>query len=225
MACSTSDNDDSKSKLLEPALLKSVLLTDNQVYLPLGTRLVGLYVAEYLQDKYPNMPAMVYKDVVKFMLLPRSLGRISVELGVSHARVIIDKEKQTTSTTAFCSIVGLIFDSQGEEVCQRFLKNTVGPTLRQLAIKQFITVPQAALVYNHIFRNAEYRILNESGRQGNQSMFHVGVFSNGEFRGEGAHRNLKKAKELSAENALISIYTSAKPFPKINKSDVSVDNQ
>ena len=155
---------------IDESILKAVLSTDNHIFLPLGTRLISLYIMESFQERYPYLPGAVLSDLSKYYLLPRVLGKISENFGLNTFRKSIDDEKNTTATTSFCSFVGLLSRSVEESQFQRFMKGAFDSSIRKLNIKSFINNPLATDVLNKLIVDPEYRYVMLVNNNNNNSI-------------------------------------------------------
>lgn len=201
---------------------------DNAALARLGNSLLGLYAAEYLHIKYPNLPSGALKAMVSAHVGPSTLADVGNELGVmaqgvqrwdrkgiytqrlpdgtTHGAPLLNMDIATQSVRA---LVALIFRELGNASARAFVHSHFMSRLPNVdEILKFRDPKRtlAELCRKYGKPQPKSRMIAETGRLSLAPVYVVGVWSGSIKLGEGTGSSIRMAEYRAAENALRRLY-------------------
>ncbi|KAF8932986.1 ribonuclease III domain-containing protein [Dissophora ornata] len=183
----------------------------------LGAKVMQMFVLEYLNTKYPKMPAKTLEEAVHIYTRTGTLELMAKEFGVddvarwahSNPEVEYQLSSKTVKASVVRAIVGALYVDQGpirarEFVHAHFLSREfdVNSLLQIEEPKRYLSFLMKRLGREHPVA----RLMAETGRQSKAPVFIVGVYSGTEKIGEGFGSSLKMAEFRASMDALTKYY-------------------
>ncbi|KAF9168771.1 hypothetical protein DFQ26_000038 [Actinomortierella ambigua] len=183
----------------------------------LGGKVLNMYVAEYLNAKYPKLPTKLLKEAVTLYTWNNTLSMMAKEFGVQDvARWVKSKPDtgyQISPKTVYSSVVkamiGAIYVDQGPAAARKFVH--AHSLSRELDLAKLIKIDEPKLYLSFLMKRLGRerpvaRLMSETGRLSNAPVFVVGVYSGTEKMGEGYGSSLKMAEHRANMDALTKYY-------------------
>ncbi|KAG0264612.1 hypothetical protein BG011_006458 [Mortierella polycephala] len=183
----------------------------------LGSKILKMFVVEYLHTKYPKMPTDMQQEVVEAYTRPDTLSLMAKEFGVEDvARWVRSKPEmghQLTLKTVKASIVramvGALYIDQGPIKARDFIHAHF--LSRKLDLAPFLKVEEPKRYMSSLMKRLDRehpvaRLESETGRNSKAPVFIVGVYSGTEKMGEGFGYSLKMAEFRANKDALTKYY-------------------
>ncbi|OMJ17544.1 54S ribosomal protein L3, mitochondrial [Smittium culicis] len=207
--------------ILESALSHSSAeeegIEDNSKLIWLGKRAINLYVGEYIEAKYPNLPVDKMQDLLEYSSGVQALSSLARIFGLQFLikwkapEMFEDSKIGETKVLGKTvqALVGAIYQDLGKNEAKNFIyKHLLSLKMDISPIMQF-NEPKRMLVALSKRRNIEKpvsRMLKETGRFTSSPVFIVGMFSGEHKIGEGFGSSIKMAEYRAAKDALIRYY-------------------
>ncbi len=177
----------------------------------LGDAVLGLVVADYLFDKFPEKEEgfltkirsrFVYKDA-----LFEAAVRLKLDKFVFYKRKFLGgsvEGKKTILADALEAVIGAIYLDSNLETAKSFIfREIIKPNLESGKFKVDKNYKGKLLELTHSLKmeSPVYKIIKESGPE-HDKLFTVEVIINGEMFGKGEGKNKKAAEQEAAKQAL-----------------------
>ncbi|WFD34564.1 54S ribosomal protein L3 mitochondrial [Malassezia cuniculi] len=201
---------------------------DNAALARLGNSLLGLYAAEYLHIKYPNLPSRVLKAMVSAHVGPSTLADVGTELGIlaqgvqrwdrkgTYTTRLPDGTKQGVpllnmdiAAQSMRALVAVIFRELGNASARAFVHShfmSRVPNVEEMLKFRDPKRTLADLCRKYGKPQPQSRMIAETGRLSLAPVFVVGVWSGAIKLGEGTGSSIRMAEYRAAENALRRLY-------------------
>jgi ribonuclease-3 len=176
----------------------------------LGDSVVGLVVAQYIFERFPNLPEGEMTKLRAAVVCEPSLAGRSRQMGVGErmrfgkGEAVSGRDRDSILADAFEAIVGAIYLDAGLEAARRFVLRELEPVV-SAARQGLVRVDYKTQLQERLQREGaeapQYRLLAEEGPAHNKR-FQVGVYFKGTLLGTGWGRNKKEAEQESAREAL-----------------------
>ncbi|KAJ1679225.1 54S ribosomal protein L3 mitochondrial [Spiromyces aspiralis] len=185
----------------------------------LGSKVLDVYVTEYLDAKYPNIHTTALQDIHAIHFGIAALSNLGKYLGLQH----LVRWKPATSTPnatigqtkvvakAVKALIGAIYRDRGSVEAKKFIHHYLLSRPLDVSVALKLDQPKRlllALTKRKGMERPVARLLKETGRFTNSPVFIVGVFSGTQKIGEGFGSSLKMAEFRAAKDALIKYYTN-----------------
>lgn len=178
----------------------------------LGDAVLGMLVAEYLYDRFPDKDEGFLTQMrSKLVNNKRALARFaeSIDLG---QHVILSpnmdqsggRENASILADAFEAVIGALYLDRGEEAARQFVSDIIFRSLDVGAVAQQRHNYKSALqeyVQARGWSHPEYRVVSEEGPS-HRKLFTAEVIVKDESYGRGNGRSKKKAEQEAAAQAL-----------------------
>ncbi len=175
----------------------------------LGDALLGMVLAEYLYEKYPDSPEGELTRFRALLARESTLAYVARKLdfgpllflgkGEEHDR---GREKASTLADALEALIAAIYLSLGIKRARDFIMEHFSGL--EDALEILILDDYKTLLQEHVQKggnqNVRYQILAEEG-PAHQRMFTAGVFYQGKQIGEGQGRSKQAAEKAAAKEA------------------------
>lgn len=189
---------------------KKEKLESNQRLEFLGDAILGLIVAHYLFENYPELPEGELTKMRAAVVCEPTLAEVAREIGLGDYLFLGRGEELTGGKTrnsnladAFEALIGALYLEVGYERTENFviklLENEIEKTSKG-AYRDFKTVLQEK-VQELYAENVEYRIITEEGPD-HDKVFSAGVYFQEKLLAKGSGKSKKEAEQNAAENAL-----------------------
>lgn len=189
---------------------KKKKLESNQRLEFLGDAVLGMIVAHYLFENYPDYSEGELTKLRAAVICEPALADAARKLDLGKYLLLGKGEEMTEGRTrnsnladAFEALVGALYLELGEEKTMDFvislLKNEIIKANKE-TYRDFKTILQEK-VQEFYSENVEYKILSEEGPDHDKTFF-VGVFFQERILAKGSGKNKKEAEQKAAEKAL-----------------------
>jgi ribonuclease-3 len=176
----------------------------------LGDAVLELVVTEYLYVNYQD-PEGVLTNWRSALVRTESIGGAAAKLGVEPLLRLSRGEKRGTPraraqilANAYEAIVGALYLDQGYEAAKNFIEKSLLVTFQDILKTGSWMDPKSHLqevIQSQEGHTPHYKVLSEDGPD-HDKIFTVGVFVNGELRGQGTGPSKQTAQVAAAETAL-----------------------
>lgn len=197
-----------------------------------GTNILHFFVGEYIQSRFPRLPKesrnlakAIYTSKENLYLIAKSIG---LEYAIIHFEGLphvhmqpIDKllRKERSNITqvlseTFLALLGLCYEEAGLAQTRTFLDAFLFSATfdtKLLCKPKYPIVTLARALRAQGRPQPTFRLLHESGRTSNSSMFVIGAFSENELLAEGYGASINLAEHRAAIEALRAMYLVDRP--------------
>ncbi|KAG0197300.1 hypothetical protein BGX28_009191 [Mortierella sp. GBA30] len=183
----------------------------------LGSKVLNMFVLEYLQTKYPKMPTKMLQEVVATYTRTDTLALMAKEFGVDDVtRWVRSKPEaehqlalKTVKASVVRAIVGALYTDQGAIKARDFIHAHF--LSRELDLTSLLEIEEPKRYLSALMKRLDRerpvaRLMSETGRQSKAPVFIVGVYSGTEKLGEGYGSSLKMAEFRANKDALTKYY-------------------
>lgn len=175
----------------------------------LGDAVLSIVSAQYLYDKYPDMPEGELSKLRSSLVCTDSLSGFAKEINLGSA-LLLGKgeilsggsERPSILENAFEALIAAIYLDGGMEKAREFVIGFLEKTLEthQISFKDYKTMLQEVVQQNP-GQNVYYVMVGESGPDHNKC-FEAEVHLNSNVIGKGKGRSKKSAEQEAAKEAL-----------------------
>jgi ribonuclease-3 len=183
----------------------------------LGDAVLELVVTEYLYGNYSD-PEGILTNWRSSLVRTESIGAAAAKFDFEPLLRLSRGEKRGTDraraqilANSFEAVTGALYLDQGYEAAKRFITASVLSTFEQILASGSWMDPKSHLQELAQSREAStpvYKVITEDGPD-HDKVFSVGVFVNGQLRGQGTGPS-KQAGQQKAAEAALAYYQSAK---------------
>lgn len=176
----------------------------------LGDAVLELVVTEYLYNNYDD-PEGVLTNWRSALVRTESIGAAAVILGFEPLLRLSRGEKRGTPraraqilANAFEAVIGAIYLDQGYEAARKFIADSLLVTFEEILKTGSWMDPKSnlqELAQSKDGFTPQYKVLSEEGPDHDKT-FTVGVFVNGDLKGQGVGPSKQAAQVVAAEAAL-----------------------
>jgi ribonuclease-3 len=176
----------------------------------LGDAVLELVTTEYLYNNYHD-PEGILTNWRSALVRTESIGAAATRLGFEeHLRLSrgerrgTDRARAQILANSFEAVVGAIYLDQGYDVSKQFIANNIIVTFKDILASGSWMDPKSHL--QEVAQSQEsftpvYKVISEEGPD-HDKMFRVGVYIDGELKGEGAGPSKQAGQQGAAEAAL-----------------------
>ncbi|VDB87984.1 unnamed protein product [Peniophora sp. CBMAI 1063] len=193
----------------------------------LGNSLLGMFVTEHLNARYPHLPLKALKAAVSAYAGPLTCATVAKEMGVTHL-VRWHRTPATSSAPAVMhqdalasiprALLALVYTHVSLPAAREFAQSFfLSRTVDLRALLKF-SDPKLQLIETVAKLHRERpvsRLLAETGRNSNSPVYVVGVYSGADKLGEGFGSSLRMAEYRAAEDALQRFYLTETPSEEL----------
>lgn len=176
----------------------------------LGDAVLELVVTEFLYITYSE-PEGILTNWRSSLVRTESIAAAASKLGFENYLRLSKGETRGTQrartqilANSFEAVIGAIYLDQGYEKAKKFIEDNIISTFEQI-LKSGAWMDSKSklqeLAQSNETQTPKYSILSEEGPDHDKT-FKVGVYVNGELRGEGQGPSKQAAQQQAAENAL-----------------------
>lgn len=175
----------------------------------LGDAVLGMVVAQYLFDRFPDLPEGELTKTRAAVVCEPSLAARSRALSVGQymrfgkGETVSGRDRDSILADAFEAIVGALFLDGGLEVARSFILRELSPLVgeaRRGQVRVDYKTRLQELLQKDGTEAPVYRLLEEEGPPHNKR-FHVAVYHRGVVLGSGWGRNKKEAEQEAARQS------------------------
>jgi ribonuclease-3 len=175
----------------------------------LGDAVLSIISAEYLYEKYPNMPEGELSKLRSSLVCTDSLSSFAREIDLGSVLLLGKGEINTGGydrpsilENAFEALIAAIYLDGGMEQARKFVLGFLSKALEnhQINFKDYKTTLQEVVQQNPD-ESVNYVLVGESGPDHNKT-FEVEVHLNSNVIGKGKGRSKKSAEQAAAKEAL-----------------------
>ncbi len=179
----------------------------------LGDSVVGLIVAGYLYERFPDLPEGDLTKIRAAVVCEPTLAARSRTLQVGQylrfgrGESVTGRDRDSILADAFEAVVGALYLDGGWEVARSFVLRELSPLVgeaRQGQVRVDYKTKLQEVLQQQFLEGPSYRLLDEEG-PAHAKRFSVGVFHRGAQLGSGWGRNKKEAEQEAARVALGSL--------------------
>lgn len=179
----------------------------------LGDAVLELVVTEHLFSQFSE-PEGVMTNWRSALVRTESIGAAALEFGFEPLLRLSRGEKRGTGrareqilANSFESVVGALYLDQGYDAAKKFIEKSLLVTFKGILESGSWLDPKSQL--QELSQNQEgftpnYKVISEDGPD-HEKIFKVGVYIDGELRGEGFGPSKQAAQVSAAESALTSL--------------------
>lgn len=180
----------------------------------LGDAVLDLVVTEILFEKFPRQnegfltklrAKIVRGDTLAMLARKLNINEL-LEVGERASEQKIELSKSVLADV-FESVIAAIYLSKGYAFTQQFVSDVINRHIDFNDLQDTVDNYKSALM-EHLQAQKkplpEYRVLSEDG-PGHDKIFTIGVYVDGEMKGEGAGKSKKQAEQMAAQKALENI--------------------
>ncbi|HYF95616.1 MAG TPA: ribonuclease III [Symbiobacteriaceae bacterium] len=176
----------------------------------LGDAVVGMVVAQYIFEQFPDLPEGELTKIRAAVVCEPTLAARSRALGVGeHMRFgkgesVSGRDRDSILADALEALVGALFIDGGLEVARSFLLRELAPLIapaRSGLVRVDYKTRLQEWLQERYPEGPAYRLLTEEGPAHNRR-FQAGVYHRGEELGTGWGRSKKEAEQEAARGAL-----------------------
>lgn len=176
----------------------------------LGDAVLELVTTEYLYDNFTD-PEGILTNWRSALVRTESIGAAATRLGFEELLRLSRGEKRGTDraraqilANSFEAVIGAIYLDQGYEIAKDFITKTLIITFKEILASGSWMDAKSHL--QEIAQSREsftpvYKVISEDGPD-HDKMFRVGVFIDGELKGEGVGPSKQAGQQGAAEAAL-----------------------
>lgn len=187
----------------------------------LGDAVLELSVTEYLFSNYSE-PEGVLTNWRASLVRTESISAAASKLGFADylrlsrgERRGSERAKHQILANSFEAVIGAIYLDQGYNVAKKFISDYILSTFEEILRTGSWRDPKSYL--QEVAQNVDgvtptYRVINEEGPDHDKE-FTLGVFVDGELKGQGKGPSKQSAQQKAAENALKKYENNSK-IPK-----------
>lgn len=182
----------------------------------LGDAVLELVVTEYLFRNY-SQPEGVLTNWRSALVKTESLSGVAAKLGIEEflrlsrgERKGSDRARRQILANAVEALIGAIYLDHGYKEVEAFITRVLIAGLKQIIDEgswQDAKTKYQELMQERESFTPEYRVLEESGPD-HDKRFRVGVYIDGELRGEGNGSSKQSAQQKAAAAALVKMAAS-----------------
>lgn len=176
----------------------------------LGDAVLELVATEYLFANFKE-PEGILTNWRSALVRTESIGAAATRLGYESLLRLSRGEKRGTEraraqilANSFEAVIGAIYLDQGYEVAKKFITDTLLITFKDILASGSWMDPKShlqELVQSEEGFTPVYKVLSEEGPD-HDKIFTVGIFVNGELKGEGIGPSKQTGQQKAAEAAL-----------------------
>lgn len=176
----------------------------------LGDAVLELVVTEYLYNNYSE-PEGILTNWRSALVRTESIGAAATRLGFEPLLRLSRGEKRGTPraraqilANAFESVIGALYLDQGYDTAKQFIEEHLLNTFAEILKSGSWMDPKShlqELVQSKEGHTPQYKVLSEEGPD-HEKTFTVGIYVNGELRGEGNGPSKQAGQVAAAERAL-----------------------
>lgn len=176
----------------------------------LGDAVLGLLVAKYIYDNYPNMPEGAMSKLRSTYVCNEANAKYAKELGIDQLILLGCGEEKTGGrkkdaiiNDAFESFLGALYLTNGLDDVQKILEVLIFPHIKANDQVEFVDYKSKLQEYvqSETRSNLEYKELKREGPANNPT-FTMGVYLEGILLGQGIGGSKKNAEQVAAKTAL-----------------------
>lgn len=203
--------DESERDSSQPGSLEKQQREEDSHLAVRGRSVMLHYIHEYLYFNYPKLRAVMLRDIRDFLNSDSVVMDLASHLGITQlihtSKILSDPSNASVIRTAFCSVVGLLYENQGGKAARSFVHDFIISQLASQDLSELIKLQQPRFILHAILRSKgkhrpASRLIKESGRATHFPSFVVGVYSGAELLGEGCGTSLKRAEREAMLAAL-----------------------
>lgn len=214
------------SSLLQQALTHSSYayehpsdrIRDNEILEFLGDSVVGLVLADYLHQVYPELGEGQLSKIKAALVSASSLSILSRKLGLDKAVLLgrgeeknNGRRKKSILAGTFEALMGAVYLDSNFETCRLVLQKLIKKHFRKLPKNNFLINNFKSALQEHFsqhkFPPPVYRTVSESG-PAHEKVFTVEVCSGDEVLARARGLSKKSAEQKAAQKALKKLLKS-----------------
>ena len=178
----------------------------------LGDSILGMVVAEYLYQSFPNRPEGELTRMRADMVCEKTLASVAARIGLGRHLMLGNGEEQgggrsrdSILADAVESVIAASFLDGGMDAAKQFIQKfiLVEVPVKQMHNADYKTALQE-LVQQKKNQTLSYRLVGESGPD-HDKRFEVEVSLNGRVIGVGSGSSKKRAEQMAAQAALENV--------------------
>lgn len=176
----------------------------------LGDAVLELVVTEYLFNSYQD-PEGILTNWRSSLVRTESIGAAATRYGFEPLLRLSRGEKRGTEraraqilANSFEAVIGALYLDQGYEAAKHFITDSILSTFQHILASGSWMDPKSRLqelAQSHESATPVYKVLTEAGPDHDKT-FKVGVFVNGQLRGQGDGPSKQSGQQKAAEAAL-----------------------
>jgi ribonuclease-3 len=176
----------------------------------LGDAVLELVVTEFLFINYSE-PEGILTNWRSSLVRTESIGLAAEKLGFNEYLRLsrgekrgTDRARQQILANCFEAVIGAIYLDKGYEVSKQFIEENIISTFDQILSSGSWMDPKSRLqeiAQSVDSATPQYKVLNEEGPD-HEKIFTIGVFVDGQLKGQGVGPSKQHAQQQAAEKAL-----------------------
>lgn len=183
----------------------------------IGRNVLESVVSEYVYTSYPRLNPATWRSIITAYTGPVGLLLLAKNIGIEYVvrwePPVSDEEKieasQRVCIHSIHSLIGAMHCQLGGKATRDWIDKFI--LSRRVEVEPLIVIKRpvqllASMVQSRGLPPLEFRMINESARLSNKSMFVVGAYSGTELLGEGTAGRIADAEKLAARDALLKYY-------------------
>jgi len=188
---------------------KNLNFSANSELIKNGDKILREETEKFLKSKYPNLADKYFERVLDLYVGQHSLSQLGVFLGLHF--VIHGAGTETNDellSKGILALIGAFQKDKGTDGCLEWVNNYI--LTRDIDATSVVQTAHPKRELSQLLKSKNLptptsRIINQTGRYSNASMYVVGVFSGTQMLHQGHGKSIKEAENLAARNAIVSL--------------------